>query len=91
MLVVQAPSGRLGRPRVHDQRPVGSQGVAPADSTRPSSTPMNAECSRKRYVVQDSEVAARAFIPDAPVSNRQGYHPELLIHACIGKERATFE
>jgi len=31
----------------------------------------------------------RAFIPDAPVSNRQGYHPELLIHACIGKERAT--
>jgi hypothetical protein len=52
---------------------------------------MNAECSRKRHVVQDSGVAARAFIPDAPVSNRQGYHPELLINASIGKERATFQ
>jgi hypothetical protein len=52
---------------------------------------MNAERSRKRHVVQDSGVAARAFIPDAPVSNRQGYHPELLIFACIGKERATFQ
>ena len=41
------------------------------------------------HVVQDAGVAARAFIPDAPVSNRQGYHPELLIYACIGKERAT--
>ena len=50
---------------------------------------MNAERSRKRHIVQDSGVAARAFIPDAPVSNRQGYHPELLIYACIGKERAT--
>jgi hypothetical protein len=51
---------------------------------------MNAEGSRKRHGVEDSGVAARAFIPDAPVSNRQGYHPELLIYACIGKERATF-
>jgi hypothetical protein len=52
---------------------------------------MNAEDSRKRHVVQYSGVAARAFIPDAPVSNRQGYHPELLIYACIGKERANSE
>ena len=52
---------------------------------------MNAEYSGKSHVVQDSGVAARAFIPDVPVSNRQGYHPELLIYACIGKERATFE
>ena len=66
-------------------------GDAPAGATRPSSTLMNAECSRKRQVIQDSGVAARAFIPDAPVSNRQGYHPELLISACIGKERAAFE
>jgi hypothetical protein len=36
-------------------------------------------------------VAASAFIPDAPVSNRQGYHPELLIYACIGKEPATLQ